>query len=204
VEGVWKKKNDFKIEISQENLEKWPTNGDIRHLDDVVTISIPEDIVKNDKRGLEDIKKTNSSFQNVNDENGASFTNNINNLFTDGKDAGPSPLQNKDFPEEKFEAAIVSSNTKSSNIHDAVIAQKKLEDLLSQNKTTANFNQDNVIPLTDFVDMNKTTFAWARAFPTVFPPEYIDGKWIIRHDITGYVSIRDRNMKQTDWMEYLI
>ena len=108
-----KKKNDFKIEISQENLDKWPENGDIRHLDDVVTISIPEDIVKNDKRDLEDIKKTNSRFQNVNDENGASFTNNINNLFTDGKDSGPSPLQNKDFPEETFEAAIVSSNTKS-------------------------------------------------------------------------------------------
>ena len=116
------KKNDFKIEISQENLEKWPTNGDIRHLDDVVTISIPEDIVKNDKRDLEDIEKTNSSFQNVNDENGATLRNNIYNLFTDGKDAGPSSLQNKDFPEETFEAAIVSSNTKSSNIHDAVIA----------------------------------------------------------------------------------
>ena len=111
MEGVWKKKNDFKIEISQENLEKWPTNGDIRHLDDVVTISIPEDIVKNDKRDLEDIEKTNSSFQNVNDENGATLRNNIYNLFTDGKDASSSPLQNKDFPEETFEAAIVSSNT---------------------------------------------------------------------------------------------
>ena len=55
--GKSMEKNDFKIEISQENLEKWPTNGDIRHLDDVVTISIPEDIVKNDKKDLEDIKK---------------------------------------------------------------------------------------------------------------------------------------------------
>ena len=40
------------------------------------------------------------------------------------------------------------------------------------------------------------TFAWVRAFPTVFPPEYIDSKWIIRHDITGSVSIRDRNVKK--------
>ena len=55
--GKSMEKNDFKIEISQENLEKWQENGDIRHLDDVVTISIPEDIVKNDKKDLEDIKK---------------------------------------------------------------------------------------------------------------------------------------------------
>ena len=58
--------------------------------------------MKNDKRDLEDIEKTNSSFQNVNDENGATFKNNIYNLFTDGKDAGPSPLQNKDFPEKNI------------------------------------------------------------------------------------------------------
>ena len=44
-------------------------------------------------------------------------------LSPDGNDAGSSPLQNKDFPEEIFKAAIVSSNKKSSNIHDAVIAQ---------------------------------------------------------------------------------
>ena len=69
---------------------------------------------------------------------------------------------------------------------------------MSQNKTTARFKQDNVIPLLDYVDMNKTTFAWVRDFPTVFPPEYIDGKWIIRYDITGSVSIRDRNVKKND------
>ena len=51
--------------------------------------------------------------------------------------------------------------------------------MLSHNETTAHFKQDNVIPLTDYVDMNKTTFAWTRAFPTVFPPAYIDGKWIL-------------------------
>ena len=76
--------------------------------------------------------------------------------------------------------------------------------MLSQNETTTHFKQDNVIPLTDYVNMNKTTFAWARAFPTVFPPKYIDGKWIIRFDITGSVSIRDSNVKHKDWMEYLM
>ena len=127
VEWVWKEKNYFKIESSQEHLEKWPEHEDIRHLDDVVSISIPKEITQSDKSNLEDIEKTNSSFQNINDEKSATLRNKAFNLFTDGKDAGPSPLQNKDFPEETFETTIVSSNTKSSNIHDTVIAQKKVK-----------------------------------------------------------------------------
>ena len=89
-----------------------------------VTIPIAEEIVQSEKRDLEDIEKTNSIFQNKKDDNGATLRNMAYNLYTDSKDAGPSPLQNKDFPEVTFEAAIVSSNTKSSNIYDAVIAQK--------------------------------------------------------------------------------
>ena len=72
-----------------------------------MTIPIPEEIVQSDKKDLEDIEKTNSSFQN--DDNGATLRNKAYNLFIDVKDAGPLHLQNKDFPEETFEAAIVSS-----------------------------------------------------------------------------------------------
>ena len=148
--------------------------------------------------------KTNSSFQNKDDANGATLINEAYNTFTDGNDAGLVPLQNKAFLEETFEADIISSNSNSSNIHDVVIAQKQLEDLMSQNETTTHFKQDNVIPLTDYVDINKTTFAWERAFTTISPPEYIDCKWNIRYDITGSVNIRDRSVKQKDWMEYLM
>ena len=38
----------------------------------------------------------------------------------------------------------------------------------------------------------------------MFPPKYSNGKWFIRNDITGSVYIKDRNVKQNDWMEYLI
>ena len=61
---MWKEKELFKIKISQENLEKWPESGDIRDLDEVGTIPIAEDTVQSEKRDLEDIEKTNSSFQN--------------------------------------------------------------------------------------------------------------------------------------------
>ena len=60
VEGVWKEKNDSKIDLSHDNLEKWLEHGDIRDLDEVdevVTISILEEIVQSDKRDLEYIEK---------------------------------------------------------------------------------------------------------------------------------------------------
>ena len=58
--------------------------------------------------------------------------------------------------------------------------------------------QNEVMPLTEFVDMNKTRFAWAREFPTIYQPEYIEGKWTIRHDIIGFISVRERNVNQND------
>ena len=102
VEGVWKEKESFKIKNSQDNLEKWPESGDIRDLDEVVTIPIAMKIVQSEKRDLDDIEKENSSFQNKNDDNGATLRNKAYNLYTDGKDADLSPLQNKDFPEKKI------------------------------------------------------------------------------------------------------
>ena len=62
-----------------------------------VTIPIAEEIVQSEKRDLEDIEKTNSIFQNEKDDNGATLRNKAYNLYTDGKDAGPSPLQIKIF-----------------------------------------------------------------------------------------------------------
>ena len=48
----------------------------------------------------------------------------INNLFKDGNDPGPSPLQNKTFPEEMFEANINTSNAGTTSVHDALKACK--------------------------------------------------------------------------------
>ena len=52
--------------------------------------------------------------------------------------------------------------------------------------------------------MNKTRFVWARAFPTIFKPEYIESKQTIRYDITGSITVRARNVNQNDQMEYLM
>ena len=37
-----------------------------------------------------------------------------------------------------------------------------------------------------------------RVFPPNFQPEYIEGKWNIIHDITGSITVRERNFDQND------
>ena len=85
-------------------------------------------------------------------------------------------MQNKGFPEEMFEAAINTSNAGTTSVHNALIAHKELEELLTQNESSVKLKQNEVMSLTEFGDMNKNQFAWARPFPTIFKPEYIEGK----------------------------
>ena len=71
-----------------------------------MTIPIAEEIVQNEKRDLDDIEKTNSSFQNKNDDNGATLRNKACNQYTDGNDAGPSPLQHKNFQKKHLKLLL--------------------------------------------------------------------------------------------------
>ena len=125
VEGVWKEKESFQIKKIQENLEKWPESGYIKDLDEVVTIPIAEEIVQSEKRDLEDIEKK-IQVSKINTM--------ITVLLLDIRYITYMLMARmlvhhlyKKNSEEKFAAAIVSSDTKSSNIHDAVIARKKIE-----------------------------------------------------------------------------
>ena len=42
VDDAWKTNTYFNLTISQENLNEYPLSGDIRNLDDIITIPIPE------------------------------------------------------------------------------------------------------------------------------------------------------------------
>ena len=103
-----------------------------------------------------------------------------------------------------FEAAITTANADTISVHDCLITHKELEELLTHNESTVKLKQNEVIPSNEVVDTNKTRFAWARPFSIIFQPEYIEGKWTIRHDITGSIIVRKRNVDQNDCMEYLM
>ena len=90
VDDVWETTSKFNLTISQYNLNEWP---DIRNVDDITTIPIPEEIVQKNKDELDNIELSTDKHGNK-----VSFFN----LFKDGNDSGPTPLQNKYFAEGKF------------------------------------------------------------------------------------------------------
>ena len=49
VDDIWKWTRIFKLAIYQDNWNKWPINSDIRHLYDIVTTLISDNIVQRDK-----------------------------------------------------------------------------------------------------------------------------------------------------------
>ena len=73
---------------------------------------------------------------------------------------------------------------------EEVVQRIKYGTKFSDDKQTATFEQPTVLPTKGFANMTKTPYAWARAFPTVFIPSYIEynGKyqWIILNDIIGF------------------
>ena len=99
--------------------------------------------------------------------------------------AGPAPLQNSVHTPETFEAVLDVNNGATANVANAQraildvneMAQRLLhrnpEDPVptySNDCTSATFRQPEVLTTEGFASMTKTRFAWARTFPTLFPP----------------------------------
>ena len=59
---------------------------------------------------------------------------------------------------------------------EEVVQLIKYGSTFSDDKQTVTFEQPNVLPTKGFANMTKTPYAWARAFPTVFIPSYIEFK----------------------------
>ena len=68
-------------------------SDDIKNLDDIITILIPEEVLQKQKYGLDNIKLPTDEYGNKT----KSY-----DLFKDGNNSCPSSLQNKYFPEEMF------------------------------------------------------------------------------------------------------
>jgi hypothetical protein len=202
VEGVWKVGD---IEISQERMNQWPENGNL--LDFNTNIRIFE----RDKDG------------NILDND--VIDNNNDDLVADGDDIGPAPLQNAVEEEEIFETIANTADSSLAAVANAELAISTVDETMQRvarqghnanmifqnNNEQVQIDQNEVISTGGFADMNKTTYTWGRAFPTVFQPVFTSStsstelpRWMILHDMTGYHKARDKSVKPQQWYEYLM
>eukprot|EP00957_Ditylum_brightwellii_P073652 5596285-Ditylum_brightwellii.AAC.1 len=78
-----------------------------------------------------------------------------------------------------------------------------MDGIPSPGGTTATYDQENALPTGEFVSMDTTLYSWSLAFPTIFPPCFIDGKWVILGDYIGLHTTCDRCVKKSEWYEWL-
>jgi hypothetical protein len=104
---------------------------------------------------------------------------------------GPDPLQNIEDPDEVFIGTELP-NDFANNIE--VVGDK------------AKMQQKDVLPIGIFARMEDTPYAWALAFPTLFPPTFRKNKWVILGDSTLPPSsgFRDRKVPLAEWVKWMM
>ena len=209
VEGVWKTTPRYQLQISQERLQQWPPEGDLAAMNADLHIYVDDN---------EDNEDTTNNTTN---------SNGTTNLDSDGPDFGPAELQNDRAPLEAYEGVMLVDDNSNAQAGNAAMAadevQNTVRNLRNQQdvqnlpnpsfrnqRETATFQQPDVLDTSNgFVNMNKTPYAWARAFPTVFIPTYQQSSsgawsWVIQHDITGHCGAREKSVSVSKWYEYMM
>ena len=124
---------------------------------------------------------------------GVGAESNIGSLVDrDGDDIGPAPLQNDVIQSETYEGVLPLNASTESAAGNANILAAEVANVVQSirgegaeanpnananpnlpqaqfnaNQTTATFQHNDVLPVDGFADMNKTRYAWARAFPSI-------------------------------------
>ena len=160
-------------------LQAWLESGNVHSLINIETVDLSLNVNADD-----------NPVSNLNSEVPTDAHDEA--LFTDGADHGTAPLQNAVALDEIFEGAM-STMDQCMNTKDPESAFRELDALsrnvqLSVGGTTATINHSDAPPNDGFANMVHTKCAWARPFPTIFPPDHTNNNWVIMQDITSSPS----------------
>jgi hypothetical protein len=119
---------------------------------------------------------------------------------------GPAPLQNVDDPDEIFVGTTLANSDDNLKrcIDDATRALEDFAIIVEEDK--ARMQQKEALPTGSFASMQHTEYAWALAFPTLFPPTYVNGKWVMLGDLTGPPpsGFRDRKVPVAELAKWMM
>ena len=156
------------IQIIQENFSAWPVDRDLTDLKEDFHAILEDEII-------EDTTNPTTNYHPVLDKN--------------GYDDGPAELQNSVKEIETLEGLVNVSdgNNVQGEISQHVVSE--VEDSVARlcsphaavttppdhnPPTTATFQKTEVIPLDGYDNMTTTKWSWARCFPLLYCPSYIE------------------------------
>ena len=147
------------VTICSERLSRWPEEGNLAGM----SIKIQEE--EEEEEQGESKERSNKETERVEDEG----------------DKGPSPLQNALEPDETYDGTDQKS-IRRNNIANAKEAIREFENTckaweeggikVRYKGNKAYVESGEILRTKEFVNMMKLKWSWARAFPTVFLPEY--------------------------------
>jgi hypothetical protein len=186
------------ITIDNDRLYQWPAEGDLALLNPETQLNVDDE----DSSAPDDESPDPPLFD------------------TDGPDSGPAHLQNTEIPDETFEGVVNVADGNASRGSASLMAVQAVDTAVQrireeaanpgQSNTslpvnTSTFNQQDVLPVDGFANMNTTKYAWARAFPSCYIPSYIyfhgEMRWVILNDITGSFGVREKSVTVKKWLE---
>jgi hypothetical protein len=119
---------------------------------------------------------------------------------------GPAPFQNVDDPDEIFVGTTLakSDDNLKRRIDDATRALEDFAIIVEDDK--AQMQQKEALPTGSFESMQQTEYAWALAFPNLFPPTYVNDKWVMLGDLKGppFSGFRDRKVPVAEWAKWMM
>ena len=199
------------VQVSDTNLMAWPENGNLVDIADTVEAPEAEEVTMGDKgpaplqnvategfevAGLVRGNGESDAVSNVDAANGAleglaaAGASIVGAAAEDGAAAGAGGVQ----------PSVVGSTGKGAKASDG----DGSHGLQTREGERILLEQNRVLVLGTFVDMRKTPWAWASAFPTLFPPTYVNGLWRVCGDPYGEPlgKMRDQKVTLTEWAKY--
>jgi hypothetical protein len=117
-------------------------------------------------------------------------------------------LQNIEDPDEVFIGTRLPNGEDNlkQRIGDATLALKDFANNIEVVGDKAKMQQKDVLPIGTFARMEDTPYAWALAFPTLFPPTFRKNKCVILGDLTSPPSsgFRDRKVPLAEWVKWMM
>jgi len=220
------------ITISQENIDAWPASGDLcDHVPELVVHEVDDDDVLVDTGDVGEGAAAGAGVQVAGDGNDTGPAPLQNDVILTETFEGvirteartESAAANANLLATAVGAVVQNARNGSGNANPPNLPNNNNVNVYANvnvnlpqpqfngNQTTATFQHNQVLRVDGFADMNRTPYAWARAFPSLFIPVYTvknrvnnEYGWVIFHDITGWSGPRDKIVNRVQWYEHMM
>ena len=210
-----------RITVLEDNLAAWPEDGNLL---DMANVPAVDEVLPPSEASPAPAAPSPPPGDAVSAPPALDALDDPDLLICDGGDLGLAPLQADVSPKEIVEGTTAMGSGTPADSSSLALATLAIDSalqaatsgaahpssftrpevVLERDGEEAHVLQSNLLPTGDFVKMGTKRFSYSMAFPTVFCPAYVDGRWTIPGDFTAWHTPRHRCVPKPDWHRWLM